>query len=77
MRGWMLIAALCLLGGCGAVQWRKPGFTQVDFNRDLAQCDIMASPTENVQQPVRALSGLGMGLTDAEKFCLRDKGWVP
>lgn len=71
------LAAAVSLAGCSVLEWHKPGATQTDFQRDLAQCDILAAPQDNMQQPVRLLGGLGHGLTDAEKYCLRDRGWAP
>jgi hypothetical protein len=76
LRG-LALGAACAVAGCSVVEWRKPGFTQADFQRDLAQCDLMVAPEDNIPQPTRPLSGLGLGLTDGEKYCLRGKGWVP
>ncbi len=76
LRKLLTIALLTLaLAGC-ANNWRKPGAGLDQFNRDLAQCDIMAAPDANIPPPVRFDVGLRQQLTDAEKYCLRGLGWM-
>jgi len=57
----MLVAAMCMLSGCGGTgdkQWYKPGvdYTVADFQRDRAACEKKG---------------------ELDEECLKQRGWTP
>lgn len=59
MRAMLLVLLLLLLSGCGAGGYAKPGVTQEEFERDLAQCEYEAE---------LATAGIRSGLEQGQVF---------
>ncbi len=73
----LAMTLLLPLAGCGKSKWDRPGSTQADFNRELADCDTTADPDKNIPQNTPIFGALHPVLTEAEQTCLRRRGWVP
>jgi hypothetical protein len=63
-RGFVALALLTGLGGCGLHYWGKTDASQDDFNRDSAACAKEASPQ------------YGLFLEDIYRACLKSRGWT-
>jgi len=61
-RGFVALALLAGLGGCGLHYWGKTGASQDDFNRDSAACAKEANPQ------------YGLFLEDIYRACLKSRG---
>jgi hypothetical protein len=73
----LALALLLPLGGCAKTRWNRPGATQADFDHELAECDAVADPTQNMPAAVPPFGVLHPVLTPAEQSCMRSRGWVP
>jgi hypothetical protein len=71
MRGWIL-AALLLLAVTGCTAWTRPGITEDEFRRDLAECEYEATKATASLAPGYVQSS---NKFDVKEQCMRMKGY--
>jgi hypothetical protein len=80
MRSYFLILVVLLLAGCAKTyRYTRPGFNEVTFNRDIAQCRLMARNRQSSAVRVGATSFRQSGAGDVNdgvmNDCMQAKGY--
>ena len=76
------VTCIIALSGCGPkMVLTKPGFTQSEWNRDLAQCEYeVTSSTQNVDHSYQTVIGQSLDQAfrrrDLMLLCMKAKGYV-
>ena len=78
----LAVTCIVAMGGCGPkTVLTKPGFTQAEWDRDLAQCEYeTASSTQGVDYSYQTVIGQSLDQAfrrrDLMLLCMKAKGYV-